>query len=64
MSALAEYVIRRAGADDLPLVLSLRKKLFLEMEIPPEALVPDASVMDGTLAKVSFSRAVAWAKSM
>jgi len=56
MSALAEYVIRRAGADDLPLVLSLRKKLFLEMEIPPEALVPDAAVILKQRYELEFRR--------
>ena len=56
MSPLAEYAIRKAGAEDLPLVLSLRKKLFLEMEIPHEALVADAAVILKERYEMEFRR--------
>jgi GNAT superfamily N-acetyltransferase len=43
MSTWREYTIRKATAEDLPRVLAIRGKLFLEMEIPHETLVADSA---------------------
>jgi len=43
MNAWRDYTIRKTTEEDLSLVLAFRRKLFLEMEIPHEALVPDSA---------------------